>query len=119
MRSRATVVLLLLALAATAVLVTNPAALGASKGTVLAQQPDEEASAEGAEGQDDEGAGQDDPDAETGASEEESEGGATAETGPPWTYQMARITLALTVLMFLGLGYLYYRLVFSRRKGQV
>jgi hypothetical protein len=30
---------------------------------------------------------------------------------------MARITLALLVLMALGLGYLYYKLVASRRKG--
>lgn len=42
---------------------------------------------------------------------------ATEETGPPWTYQMAWITLGLLVLMGIGLVSLYYRLVVKRRKS--
>jgi hypothetical protein len=45
------------------------------------------------------------------------EGGAETETGPPWTYQMARITVVLVVFLALGLGLLYYRLVVRRRRG--
>ena len=63
------------------------------------------------------GAGQSKPDAETGASKDESES-ATEKTGPPWTYQMARITIGLTILLFLGTGYLYWRLVVTRRRRE-
>lgn len=120
MRSRATVILLVLVLGGAAALGTNVAAL-ASEDVVLAQQPNQDQDTQGGEGQDpDEGAGQDDPDAETGASEEETEEGTSAEaTGPPWTYQMARISLVLLVLLALGLGYLYYRLVARRSRGEV
>jgi hypothetical protein len=45
------------------------------------------------------------------------EGGGGTETGPPWTYQMARITLVLVGFLGLGLGLLYYRLVVRRRRG--
>ena len=116
MRSRTAVLLLLLALVANAAFITTPASAA-----VLAQQPGEDAETSGGEGQDEgEGAGQDDPEAETGAGEGETEEGAAPETtGPPWTYQMARITLALLVLLALGLGYLYFRLIASRRKGEV
>jgi hypothetical protein len=50
--------------------------------------------------------------------QEDSEGGA-AETGPPWTYQMAKITLVLLVLLGLAIGAIYYRLVVRRRRGDV
>ena len=43
-------------------------------------------------------------------------GGAAEETGPPWTYQMARISLALLFLTLLGVGFAYYRFVATRRK---
>jgi hypothetical protein len=49
--------------------------------------------------------------------QEGDEGGGQTETGPPWTYQMARITLVLVVFLGLGLGLLYYRLVVRRRRG--
>lgn len=62
------------------------------------------------------GAGQSKPEAETGASKDQSES-ATEEAGPPWTYQMARITIALLAFLLLGTGYLYWRLVVSRRRG--
>ncbi len=115
MRSRPAVLLLLLALITTLFLGAAPA--GA---VVLAQQPGEDAETGGDAQDQGGGAGQDDPDAETGANEGQTEEGTSAETtGPPWTYQMARITLALLVLLALGLGYLYFRLIVSRRKGEV
>jgi hypothetical protein len=86
---------------------------------VLAQQGGEDTQVEGQEGQDEGGGGQDDPEAETGASKGETEDASTEETGPPWTYQMAWITLALLVLLALGLASSYYRLVISRRRGEV
>jgi hypothetical protein len=49
--------------------------------------------------------------------QEGDEGGGQTETGPPWTYQMARITLVLVFFLGLGLGLLYYRLVVRRRRG--
>jgi hypothetical protein len=49
--------------------------------------------------------------------QEGDEGGGATETGPPWTYQMARVTVVLVVLLGLGLGLLYYRLVVRRRRG--
>jgi hypothetical protein len=48
---------------------------------------------------------------------QEEEGGGGTETGPPWTYQMARITLVLVGFLGVGLGLLYYRLVVRRRRG--
>jgi hypothetical protein len=118
MRSRLTAVVTLLALLAVALVA--PAAQASTTGTLLAQeQPTEEPAVEGGEGQNEGGDGQGDPDAESGASEEEAEGSATEETGPPWTYQMARITLVLLLFLALGLAYLYYRLVAQRRKGEV
>jgi hypothetical protein len=50
------------------------------------------------------------------AQQGQEEGGGT-ETGPPWTYQMARITLVLLVLLAVAIGLLYYRLVVRRRRG--
>jgi hypothetical protein len=49
--------------------------------------------------------------------QEGDKGGGQTETGPPWTYQMARITVVLVVFLGLGLGLLYYRLVVRRRRG--
>ena len=55
-------------------------------------------------------------DAETGAGEGE-QGAAEEEAGPQWTYQMSRITLAMTFLLFLAMGLLYYRIVGRRQRG--
>jgi hypothetical protein len=52
----------------------------------------------------------------TALAQEGSEGGA-AETGPPWTYQMAKITLAMLLFLGLAIGGIYYRLVVRRRRG--
>lgn len=68
-------------------------------------------------GEEGSGEGQSDPDAETGAGEEEAEGGATEEEGPPWTYQMARITIAMILLLIAGVGLLYHKLIATRQKG--
>lgn len=84
----------------------------------VAQQPGTDQQVEGGEGQDDEGSGSSDEEAETGV-EEGQEEGVAEETGPPWTYQMARISLALLALLALGMAFLYFRLVVQRRKGEV
>jgi H+/Cl- antiporter ClcA len=41
---------------------------------------------------------------------------AAEETGPPWTYQMAWISLFLLFLTLLAVGFAYYRFVATRRK---
>ena len=53
--------------------------------------------------------------AETGAGGDEE--AAAEEEGPPWTYQMARITLVLLLLLFLAMGLLYWRLLASRQRA--
>ncbi len=70
---------------------------------------EEEAQQTGGE-EEDEGAAE-----ESGAGEEET-GGAAGETGPPWTYQMARITLALTVLLGIGIALMYRKLIGTRQR---
>ena len=71
---------------------------------------------EGDEGDDQESGGQDEPEAETGSGADETEEAAT-ETGPPWTYQMARIALASLVLLALAIAGAYYRFVVMRQRG--
>jgi hypothetical protein len=44
---------------------------------------------------------------------------ATPTPGPPWTYQMARISIVLLVLIIAAVGLLYYRLVIARQRGEV
>jgi hypothetical protein len=63
-----------------------------------------------------EGEGASDADAETGAGEGEQEA-ATEEEGPPWTYQMARIGIALMLIVGLLMGALYYRMIASRQRS--
>lgn len=41
------------------------------------------------------------------------------EAGPLWTYQMARMSLALLLALLLGAGYWYYRFVVRRRRGEI
>ena len=64
-------------------------------------------------GETEEGEGQEDPGAQTdpGAGE-----AAETETGPPWTYQMARIGLVLLVFLGLAIGLAWYRFVGSRQR---
>lgn len=73
---------------------------------------------EGDEGDDQESGGQDEPEAETGSGADQTEEAAT-ETGPPWTYQMARIALASLVLLGLAIAGAYYRFVVTRQRGAV
>jgi hypothetical protein len=71
---------------------------------------------EGDEGEDQESGGQDEPEAETGSGADQTEEAAT-ETGPPWTYQMARIALASLLLLGLAIAGAYYRFVVMRQRG--
>ena len=73
---------------------------------------------EGDEGEDQESGGQDEPEAETGAGEEQT-GETATETGPPWTYQMARMALAALVLLALAIAGAYYKFVVARQRGAV
>jgi hypothetical protein len=85
---------------------------GSGARDLVAQQPGEEPETEGEEGADPGGTK-----AETGAGEGESE--EAGDTGPPWTYQMARIGIAMLVLLVIGLALLYRRLIVVRRRGEV
>ena len=49
----------------------------------------------------------------------ESEGGESADQGPPWTYQMARIAMVLLVFMALGVFAAYWKFVHARKKSGV
>lgn len=81
--------------------------------SVVAQADPEDAETEG-ETRGDEG--QSDPETETESGEEGSEP-AQEESGPPWTYQMARIGLVLLAFLALSIGLAYYRFVASRRRA--
>ncbi|MBA3290139.1 MAG: hypothetical protein H0U17_01455 [Actinobacteria bacterium] len=77
----------------------------------------------------DSGEGGTDTDTESGGTETEggsdeggeaegggAEGEAADETGPPWTYQMARISLVLLALTLAGVFFAYYKFVVIRRR---
>ncbi|MDQ3940114.1 MAG: hypothetical protein M3238_02055 [Actinomycetota bacterium] len=68
--------------------------------------------------QDGEGAGQGDPEAETGADEGETAEGATEE-GPPWTYQMARLGIVLLIGVAALIGLMYRKMIVLRQRGEV
>ena len=109
MRSRCAIVTaLVLALA----LIAAPAY--AAGNHFFAQQDTQDAETEGETGGG--GQGQGEPAAETGSEEEATEQAVT-ETGPPWTFQMARIALALTLLLALAIARWFYKLVVSRARG--
>lgn len=69
-------------------------------------------------GEEGSGEGQSDPEAETGVEEGQTEE-VVEEEGPPWTYQMARISIVLILFFGGGVGLLYYKLIASRQKGTV
>ena len=71
---------------------------------------------ENAESEDSEGEGQKGAEAESGAGKGAQEE-AAEEEGPPWTFQMARISLALILLFLAGMGLLYYRMIATRQRG--
>lgn len=106
MRARIAILMALAAIVGS--LMTAPLAHAQAEVT-LSQQNQEEGDSEsggsgnrGDEGQQGEGGGESDEAAE--------------ETGPPWTYQMARISLILLFLTLLAVGFAYYRFVATRRK---
>ena len=124
MRGRRAIVLVLLVGLAAAIVM--PVARASSGGylligsNVIAAQEETGAGQEsGGDGQESGGGGegQDDPEAETGAGAGETE--EVAETGPVWTYQMARIVVVLLLLLLAAIGFLYWRLVGQRRRSGV
>jgi 4-amino-4-deoxy-L-arabinose transferase-like glycosyltransferase len=113
MRARLAILLALLLLVIARLPLSAPVAHARPGGVVLAQQGgdltgnDEVGThevAQGQEGDKPKGTGQ---------------GGAEPETGPPWTYQMARLSVALLVLLALGIGLMYYRLIAKRQRGEI
>ena len=113
----------LLALVLAATLVLAPALPAFAATYTFAQEQDTQDEGDGVDQEDEvteggEGEGQSDPDAETGAGEDE-QTGAAEEEGPVWTYQMAKIVIALCVLMALGIGAAYYRLVVQRQRAGI
>jgi hypothetical protein len=103
MRSR------VLSLIVLGLLILSLAAPAAQSRELLLAQEEE---VEGQEGTDEETA------EESGADEGETVP-AVEETGPPWTYQMARMGIALLVLMAFGVAFAYYRFVVKRQRGVV
>ncbi|MPZ91571.1 MAG: hypothetical protein GEU68_08085 [Actinobacteria bacterium] len=104
MRARLAILIALMAMVSSVTALGSPAR--SSTGPNLAQETDSE---------DDSGGNQE----ENGNQEEgggSEEGEAAAETGPPWTYQMARIALVLLALTILGVAFAYYRFVATRRR---
>ncbi|CAN5585488.1 hypothetical protein BH20ACT23_BH20ACT23_21040 [soil metagenome] len=103
MRARLAILIALMAMVSSVTALGSPA--WSSTGPTLAQEDDSEDESGGTE---QEGGGEE---------EEGSEGGdAVEETGPPWTYQMARIALVLLALTILGVAFAYYRFVATRRR---
>jgi hypothetical protein len=69
-----------------------------------------------AQAEESENQGGDDAPAETGG-QGETEGGGE-ETGPPWTYQMSRISVVMLVGLVAGIGWVYYKLVVKRSRRE-
>ncbi len=110
MRRRAGVLLICLILGAVSAIALAPAAFAQAEGSG-------EESLDQGQQEDDEGTeGQGDPEAESGVDAGQTEN-APATTGPPWTYQMARIAIVLLLIIALGIGWWYYRFVLSRQRG--
>ena len=123
MRGRRAIVLVLVVVLTAAVM---PVARASSEGYLLTRSNIIGAQEETGAGQDDEGAGQETGGEGEGQSDSEAETGAGAgeteeveETGPVWTYQMARIVVVLLVLLLAAIGFLYWRLVGQRRRSGV
>ena len=89
-----------------------------ARSMVLAQAEEEEGADQSETGTDTEGGSESGggAESETGAGEEE-QASTEEEEGPQWTYQMARITLVMLVLLLLAVGALYYRMVARRQRG--
>ena len=103
MRARLAILIALMAMVSSVTALGSPA--WSSTEPTLAQETEDEGGDESESG---------------GTQEEEDEGSeggeAVEETGPPWTYQMARIALVLLALTILGVAFAYYRFVATRRR---
>jgi len=112
MRARLVILIALVAMVTSVLAHGSPA--WSNTAPTLAQETDSDTEG-GGQGEESEGStpqgGNED---EGGESPEEGE--ASAETGPPWTYQMARIALVLLALTLLGVAFAYYRFVAIRRR---
>ena len=120
LRARLAILLAAILVGSTLVLVSPLGAPAHARGVVFAQQGDPTGQDEKAEGQETqgEGQGQGSSQAETGAGGE-SESGSSTETGPPWTYQMARLSVVLLVLLAAAIALLYVRLIARRQRGEI
>ena len=116
MRARAAVVLTLLALIFGSMAVTAATA-HARPHVVVAQGEDDSSEGDGAttEEGDDTQEGQSDPEAETDPGEGDA---AVTETGPIWTYQMAKLCLLGLLPLLLFMAFIYWRLVVRRARGE-
>ena len=86
---------------------------------VLAQQTSgNEAQSQGQESSNKNGQGQGSAGAESGAAGD-TEGGSSTQSDVPWTFQMARLSIVLLVLLLGAIGLFYYRLVIKRQRGEV
>ena len=113
MRKRFATLLVLVLIALPVALVASSHAAGAaSRGTVvLAQEGDKSDDSQGQDaGKEDQGK------SDAGASEDAP---AAEEEGPVWTYQMSKILIGLLVLMAIGVGLAYYKLVVQRQRAGV
>ena len=119
MRVRLATLLALFLIALPATQVVGAVAAGAgTEGSILLAQENVDEGQEGETGDDGSGEGQSDPDTETGAGEGE-DAPAVEEEGPVWTYQMAKIVIALLLLMSIGVGLAYYKLVVQRQRAGI
>jgi len=84
-----------------------------------ADPADQDDESQGGEVNSEEGDGQSDADAETGASEDEQTEPAEVEAGPVWTYQMSKIVIVLFVLMMVGIAMAYRKLVVQRQRAGI
>lgn len=91
--------------------ITTAPALAAAPRHVLAQSDSGDAETQDIAG----GSGKSDAEAETGS--EKDAAPAEPKTGPPWTYQMARMSVVLSLLLALAIFRWYWKLVGSRQKG--
>jgi hypothetical protein len=121
MRVRLATLLALFLIALPATQLVGAVAAGADTGdpVVLAQENvDQSDESQGGETANQDGEGQSDPGAETGAGDEE-QAPAVEEEGPVWTYQMSKILIALLVFMLIGVALAYYKLVVQRQRAGV
>ena len=63
------------------------------------------------------GKGQKDPEAQTDPGKGDKAAEGEEEEGPPWTYQMARLTIGLILLLAVGIALMYRRMIGVRQKS--